>query len=88
MVSASQPIKARDLCTQGEGTCSAARVWEGEEAGPTWEGGGGGEPAESELETTWSELGDAGKETELSQGSEPQGKVGSGTWFGEESIYR
>ena len=28
-------MRVRGLCTPGEGTCGAARVWEGEGAGPS-----------------------------------------------------
>lgn len=30
-----QPMRVGGLCTQREGTCRAARVWEGEGAGPS-----------------------------------------------------
>jgi len=32
---ATQPMRVRGLCKQGEGTCGAARVLEGEGAGPS-----------------------------------------------------
>lgn len=35
MPPARQPMRVRGLCTPGEGTCGAARVWEGEGAGPS-----------------------------------------------------